>query len=60
MSHIDDLWGIVNDADATRDERDAAKELIADIQCGRRLSIACMSIVKQYLFKQTKQNRWGK
>ena len=60
MSHIDELWGIVNDADATRDERDAAKELIADIQCGRRLSIACMSIVKQYLFKQTKQNRWGK
>jgi len=60
MSHIDDLWGIVNDADATRDERDAAKELIADIQCGRRLSIACMSIVKQYLFKKTKQNRWGK
>ena len=60
MSHIDDLWGIVNDVDATRDERDAARELIADIQCGRRLSIACMSIVKQYLFKQTKQNRWGK
>ena len=60
MSHIDDLWGIVNDADATRDERDAAKELIADIQCGRRLSIACMSIVKHYLFKQTKQNKWGK
>ena len=60
MSHIDELWGIVNDADATRDERDAAKELIADIQCGRRLSIACMSIVQQYLFKQTKQNNWGK
>ena len=60
MSHIDELWGIVNDAGATRDERDAAKELIADIQCGRRLSIACMSIVKQYLFKQTKQNKWGK
>ena len=60
MSHLDELCGIVNDSDATRDERDAAKELIADIQCGRRLSIACMSIVKQYLFKQTKQNRWGK
>ena len=60
MSHIEELWGIVNDADATRDERDAAKELIADIQCGRRLSIACMSVVKQYLFKQTKQNKWGK
>jgi vesicle coat complex subunit len=60
MSHLDELWSIVSDADATRDERDAAKELIADIQCGRRLSIACMSIVKQYLFKQTKQNKWGK
>ena len=42
-----------------RNERDAAKELIADIQCGR-LSIACMSIVAQYLRKQQRQDRYGK
>ena len=60
MSYTEELWGIVNDAEATRDERDAAKEIIADIQCGRRWSIDCMSIVMQYLLKQTKQNKWGK
>jgi succinate dehydrogenase/fumarate reductase flavoprotein subunit len=60
MTHIEELWAVVNDAAATRNERDAAKELIADIQCGRRLSIACMSTVSAYLRKQATQNRWGK
>jgi len=59
MSHIEELWAVVNDPAATRNERDAAKELIADIQCGRRLSIACMSIIQVYLRKQATQNRWG-
>jgi hypothetical protein len=60
MSHIEELWSVVNDAAATRNEKDAAKELIADIQCGRRLSIACMSIITVYLRKKNSQNRWGK
>jgi vesicle coat complex subunit len=59
MTHTEELWLIVQDETATRNERDAAKELIADIQCGRRLSIACMSIVSAYLRKQATQNRWG-
>ena len=60
MSHIEELWSVVNDAAATRNEKDAAKELIADIQCGRRLSIACKSIITVYLRKKNSQNRWGK
>ena len=60
MTHTEELWTVVNDTAATRNERDAAKQLIADIQCGRRLSIACMSIVAKYLRKQQRQDRYGK
>lgn len=60
MTVNEELWAIINDNEAPRNVRDAAKELQADIQCGRRLSIACMSIVQSWLGKQQRQDRYGK
>ena len=60
MTHTEELQAIIEDPKATVNERDAAKELAADLQCGRRLSIACMSVVQVYLRKQATQNRYGK
>lgn len=60
MTATEELWAIIADESAPRNVRDAAKELQADIQCGRRLSIACMSIVQSWLGKQQRQDRYGK
>ena len=60
MSHTEELRAVVSDPAATRNERDAAKELIADIQCSRKPGVDAMMIIAAYLRKQQRQDRYGK